>query len=504
MSQGAPPHPWADGSARRERPVGIVDIGSNSVRMVVYEGMRRTPLPMFNEKAVCALGQGLERTGRLNPEGVVMAFLAVGRFARLAREMGVEQLNILATAAVRDAEDGGAFVAELERRCGVNVRVLSGAQEAELAALGVLCSIPEARGLVADLGGGSLELVMVSEGTFGDFATMPLGVLRLSDASGGDRAVASDLVDRHILKLGWLGEARGKTLYAVGGAWRALARVCISQAAYPLQVLDNFTIAQADALQVASTIARPSRKSLEKVPGVSVKRLAYLPQAALVLERLLLAVRPERVVFSIYGMREGEVYKRRPPRIRREDPLISACLHMVQCAGRFAEHGEELMDWTSPLFADETPSQRRLRRAACVLGDVFWNEHPDYRAEQAFLRVLRLPFMGLDHRDRASLALAVYIRYKGDDAGDPARQARQLLDEEQFRRMNVLGLALRLGHTMSGGAPHLLRQTRLDPAPGHLVLTLRGRDPAFPPGVFERRLERLAAALGLRADIVRE
>ncbi|MEO5372923.1 MAG: Ppx/GppA family phosphatase [Alphaproteobacteria bacterium] len=495
--------PTGGDKGRSSRPVGIVDIGSNSVRLVVYDGMHRTPLPLFNEKAICGLGVGLERSGRLNPEGVVLTFVAVARFVRLAVSMGVERLDIVATAATRDAEDGAAFVAELERRCGARVRVLSGSEEAELAALGVLCSIPDADGLVADLGGGSLELIVVSDGMFSEHATLPLGVLRLADAAGGNREAAAAVINRHLTGLDWMRQARGKALYAVGGSWRALARLCIEQMKYPLHVLDNFAISRADAENLVGIIAQQSRKSLEKVAGVSSRRIPNLPVAALLLQRLLDLAEPERLVFSIYGMREGLFFKTMPARLRRQDPLISACQHMARCAGRFPEHGEELMGWMSPLFPNETHLQRRLRRAACLLGDVFWNEHPDYRAEQAFLRVLRLPFMGLDHRERAGLALAVYHRYRGDFGSDMVLQARQLLDDERNRRATAVGLALRLGHTISGGAPDLLRRSTLAVDRTRLVLSLAANEPAFAPGVFDRRFEKLASALGLTPVIQR-
>lgn len=485
-------------------PVAIVDIGSNSVRLVVYDGMHRTPLALVNEKAVCALGQGLERTGRLNAEGVVMAFVTVARFVALAKAMHVARLDVLATAAVRDAEDGKAFVAELERRCGIGVRVLTGGEEAELAALGVLCSVPDAQGLVADLGGGSLELVTVSEGVLGDSATLPLGVLRLADASQGSRDAAAGLIDKHLERLPWLATARGQALYAVGGAWRSLARICIDHMGYPLHVLDNFALARGDAERLIGTLSRLSRKTLDKMTGLSSKRAPYLPLAALVLSRLLQAAEPSRLVFSIYGMREGQFYKTMPPGVRRQDPLISACQHMARCAGRFGAHDEDLMAWMGPLFPDEDPGQKRLRRAACMLGDVFWNEHPDYRAEQAFLRTLRLPFMGLDHRDRAGLALAVYTRYKGADyASAPVQQARALLEEGRVRRLTAIGLALRLGHTMSGGASDLLRLTSLALESDRVVLRLPNGHPAFAAGVFDRRLDKLAQAMGRTAAILR-
>ncbi|KAF0109651.1 MAG: exopolyphosphatase / guanosine-5'-triphosphate 3'-diphosphate pyrophosphatase [Rhodospirillaceae bacterium] len=487
---------------RCNEPIGIIDTGSNSVRLVVYEGGQRMPLPLFNEKAVCALGQGLEKTGHLHPEGVALAFAAMARFVRLARFMGVDRLDVLATAAVRDAADGAPFVAELTRQCGVPVRVLHGAEEAELAGLGVLCATPAAHGVVADLGGGSLELVQVAGGAPGRSVTLPLGVLRLADAVEGDTPAVA-LIDRHLDALDWLKAGQGEALYAVGGAWRAIAHLCIHHTHYPLHILDNFTVSAAEGKTLLPIIGALGRKALAKAPGVSKKRLPCLPLAVGVLMRLLEIVQPARLVFSIHGMREGQFFKTLPPEVRREDPLIAACHHLLRCAERFPEHGDELMAWMVPLFPDEREPERRLRYAACLLGDAFWNEHPDYRAEQAFLKVLRAPFMGLEHRERVALALAVYHRYKGASGAAIIQPVLPLLDDATRRRTLCVGLALRLAHTLTGGTSGLLQQSRLFLEDRCLTLILPGDEPAFAPGFCERRLEKLAQAMGCRAVVVR-
>ena len=288
-----------------------------------------------------------------------------------------------------------------------------------------------------------------------------------------------------------------------GGAWRALAHLCIHQTAYPLHILDNFTLSAPEGKALLPIIGALGRKALEKAPGVSEKRLPCLPLATGVLMRLLDVVQSERLVFSIHGMREGQFFKTLPPEIRRQDPLIAACQHLLRCAGRFPEHGDELMVWMTPLFLDEREHERRLRCAACLLGDAFWNEHPDYRAEQAFLKVLRLPFMGLEHRDRVALALAVYYRYKGTHSAEIIQQVLPLLDDATRQRALCLGLALRLAHTLTGGTSGLLPQSRLFVEDRRLVLILPENEAAFVPGFCERRLEKLAQAIGYHAAIVR-
>ncbi|MBB4286629.1 Ppx/GppA family phosphatase [Roseospira goensis] len=481
-------------------PVGIVDIGSNSVRLVVYRGGARIPVPLFNEKAVCALGQGLGASGRLNPDGRALARAAVGRFVALGRAMGVSRLDVLATAAVRDAADGAAFAQELERDTGVRVQVLDGIEEAGRAAQGVQCAVPDAEGVVADLGGGSLDLVRIADHRFVDFASFPLGLLRLAEASdGGQPDLAERILDEALARQPWLAQAAGQTVYAVGGAWRALARVCMHRMGYPLHVLDNYTLSHTDARPLLDWVAATPVKQLAQVPRLSKKRAPMLPLAAVVLARLMVAVRPRRVVFSVYGVREGQFMQGLPADMQREDPLLASMTVMAREAGRFRQHGDEVADWMAPLFPAEPPELARLRLAACIIGDIFWNEHPDYRAEQAFHRVLRLPFMGLDHRDRAGLALAIYHRYTGDTDAALVGQAEALLDDPaRVRRTRIIGAALRLAHTLSGGAPGVLHRTRLDRTPGGtLTLTVPAGDPLFDPRFVERRLDKLARVLDL-------
>jgi exopolyphosphatase/guanosine-5'-triphosphate,3'-diphosphate pyrophosphatase len=278
----------------------------------------------------------------------------------------------------------------------------------------------------------------------------------------------------------------------------------LAQKGHPLHVLDNFSLERHESLRLIELISNQSRKSLEKIANLSKKRVPHLPVAALLLEKVIERTRPSRLIFSVYGMREGQFYKRLPPDVQWQDPLIASCSDMAQTAGRFPEHGEEMLEWMAVLFRNETESQGRLRYAACLLGDVFWNEHPDYRAEQAFLRVFRLPFMGLGHQDRAALALAIYARYEGDGDLPQAADARSLLSEEEQRRARIIGLALRLGHSVSGGVPGLLRTTRLFGDSSVLVLEVPAGDPAFVPDLSDRRYDRLAKTAGYERFEIRK
>ena len=457
---------------------------------------------MYNEKAQCALGRGMGETGLLSPEGVDCALKSISRFYGLAHAMGVETLDMVATAAVREATDGPAFAARIAEMLGHEIQVLSGEDEAKYAALGLLMGVPDADGVIGDLGGGSLDLVGLDKGKFGQSATFALGHLRLSEAAGGSPKKARSIVDEAMRDLDWLKKVKGRTLYAAGGSWRALARILIDQTGHPLHVVDNFAIKAETARDMLHLISDASRSSLEQSPGIPKKRIDTLPFAAAALEGMLSASKAKTVQFTGFGMREGVLLSVLPDALRHQDPLLSACKTMAERTGRFSLHGREIRDWMAPLFPGETKAQSRLHYVACLMSDIGWNEHPDYRAEHTFIRVLRIPYAGLTHSDRALLAITLYIRQNGNLDDALVQPYLGLLNEEQLSWIRITGLALRLAHTISGSAPGLLARTQIVVKDDKLVLSVAKEDrSALLSEAVERRLKTLGRALCVKAKV---
>ncbi len=480
----------------------VVDLGSNSVRLVVFEGGPRNPVAIFNERAVLRLGRGLETTGKLNEEGVAAALTVMHRYGAVARAMGADPMEVLATAAVRDASNGGAFVEGLrDRMPGVPIRILTGEQEASLSAAGVLCGIPQANGILADIGGGSLEVVRLSGGHAGAAQTLPLGVIRLADRATGDLVRARAIAEADLKTVPWLFQYPGRDLYLVGGAWRALARIHMAQTGYPLAIVHHYTIDSDEVRDLTGVIGSASRRMLERLPGAPRRRLDDLPYAAIVLRRVLRATAARRVVFSANGIREGWYMARLPPEVAALDPVLAASRDLGERHGRDPAMPASLAAWTRPLFPGETADAARLREAACLLSDIGSHDHPEYRAEQAYLRVLRQPGVALDHYGRAFLALAIAIRYEAEPASPMLAIARQLLDEATALRATILGHAMRLAYVLSAGTPTLLAGTALTLADGHLRLALQEGSGAFVGEGVTRRMERLAAAMGVAGEV---
>jgi exopolyphosphatase/guanosine-5'-triphosphate,3'-diphosphate pyrophosphatase len=488
------------GATRR----AVVDLGSNSVRLVIYEGEARNPVQIFNEKAVLRLARGMTQTGQLDPDAMQQAETVLRRYAAIVRAMGANPFEVLATSAVRDAENGPEFVRLIQERLPeMRINVLSGHEEALLSAEGVLCGIPGADGVLADLGGGSLELVRLDAGRVGEAATLPVGVIRLADRANGDLLKARAIVTAALEETPFIADAAGRDLYLSGGAFRALARIHIMQTGYPLNMVHHYTIGREEARDLAGVIGEAGRKLIERMPGVPRRRIEDLPYAALILRRLLRASGVNRVVFSANGLREGWFARMMPPEVRAEDPLLAAGRDLTRGILRDAELPPALVAWTNPLFPGETGAQRRLREAACWLSDIGSHEHPEYRAEQAFLRVLRQPGIGLDHHARAFLALTMALRYEAEPDSLFLAPARSLLDMHATRRAETLGVALRLAYTLSAGTPQLLMGTTLTIAPGRLILGLTEANGVFAGESVLRRLDRLAQMLGLEAETER-
>jgi len=491
--------------------IGIIDLGSNSLRLAVFDRHGAALFPLLNEKVMCGLARGLSTTGRLNREGKALALVNLRRFVALAQAIGVDEPAVLATAAVRDASDGRAFADKVARECNVPVAVIDGAEEARLSAAGVLAGIPEADGIVGDLGGGSVELVRIGPrvaGIAGDGArihrgiSLPLGPLRLAELDGNAKAVA-EAIDRVLAPAPAMRAEPGQSLYLVGGAARAIARLHMEHTHYPLHIIHHYTIARSEAEALFDIIGRLSRKSLERITTISRKRLEVVPLAALILRRLIAAIAPQRVVFSAYGLREGYASGPAPPAGRHPDPLIAACIKVSQTESRFPPEGDRLLGWTAPLFPNLSERARRLHQAACWLGDFAWLEHPDYRAQEAFTRSLRLPYAAITHPERVFVASVLHTRY-GGGADDPVREpTRALLDAQAVGQVRTLGLALRLAYALTGGRIDLLAQTWLGRDRGTLVLDVPATDGLFAGETVQRRLDALARSIGAAAMVRR-
>jgi exopolyphosphatase/guanosine-5'-triphosphate,3'-diphosphate pyrophosphatase len=490
----------AQGRLDYGQPVAVIDIGSNSVRLVIYEGLTRSPTPIFNEKVLAGLGREVQSTGLLAADAVEKAIGALKRFRMLCDRIEVGALWVLATAACRDAKNGKSFVAEAERICRTKVEIISGKREAELSALGVVCGFHRPDGLVGDLGGGSLELSEVHGHKVHTGITLPLGGLALQDVTEksikkAEKLVRKSLGDAKLLKAG-----ANRTFYAIGGTWRALARLHMWQTGYPLHVMHGYVIPAREAYDFAGLVHRVNAETLSQIEVVADARRPLLAYAAVVLEHLIDIARPKDIVISALGVREGLLYGMLNGDDRRKDPLIAAAQELNVLRSRAPAHGEELIAWTDRFMAstglDETAEERRLRHAACLLADIGWRAHPDYRGEQSLNIIANAAFVGIDHPGRVYLALAVFFRHVGLVDEELSPRIRELASTRSLDRARVLGAALRVAYLVSASTTGILQKTPMLVERGRVVLRFRNglRDLAG-ERVFVR-LRQLARLIG--------
>lgn len=486
-------------AAAEDAPVAIIDVGSNSVRMVVYRGRGRMPPVLFNEKTMCALGLGVAISGRLDPDAREMALKTLKRFALLAREMGCTDVSAVATAAIRQAADGAQFIEQVTARTGLRLDRISGEQEAEYSALGVLSGIPAADGVVGDLGGGSLELARVCRGSVFERVSIPIGSFVTGAAT--EQAIRSSLA-RALKPYGWLRDARDKSIYAVGGSWRALAHLDMHETSHPLPILHQYRLTPDRPLALGAIASRLDKRRVKLIPNVSERRLTAMPGAAVTLDTLLLLTGARDAIISAHGVREGLLFSRLSPEERAEDPLLAACRQEAGEESRFHSNGDRLMDWLDPLLSQgEDPRDRRLRHAACLLSDVAWRGHPDFRAERALDASLYGNWVGIDARERMMLGIALFVCYGGAPPAALLDMVAKLCTPDDLQIARVWGLALRLGQRLCGGAVQMLVRTGLLRDGRRLVLQLPEDYVDLFGEVVERRLEALAGALELQPSV---
>lgn len=465
----------SQGRLKDRRPLSIIDIGSNSIRLVVYEGLARSPTLLFNEKMLAGLGRGIVSTGKLDPEGVTRSMEEFRRFRALSEQAGAEKIYVLATAAAREAVNGPDFIHRAEEVLGTEIRVLTGREEAYFSALGVISGFHPADGVAGDLGGGSLELVDVRAEAIGDGITLPLGGLRLQDMSKGSLAQAARIARTELARAKLLNGGRGRTFYAVGGTWRNLARLHMNTTGYPLEVMHHYRMDPASLVPFLRQVARGDVEKIKGIEGVSKNRRSLLPYGAAVLNEIVSAMEPANVVVSALGVREGFLYSLLDDDERRSDPLISAAEELALLRARSVRHAHELTEWTRKSFVafglEETDEEARYRHAACLLADIGWRAHPEYRGRQSLNIIAHASFIGVDHPGRAFLALANLFRHDGVFNESFAPELKELATPRYLERARVLGAMMRVVYLLTASMPGVMPKLRWEDR-GNGVLAL--------------------------------
>jgi len=474
----------------------VIDIGSNTVRLVVYSGSERAPQIWLNEKVSARLGRDLSATGQLPEKAVDQALGALARYATILVDLGIEDVQTVATAAVREAGNGRDFLARV-RALGLRPRMLSGEEEAQGAAFGVIGAFPGAQGTVADLGGGSLELVMVEHGDCHDGVSLPLGTLRLPALRESDPDGFRKAIEKEMAKAGWAAAHPGP-LYMVGGTWRALAAVAMRHADHPLTDPHAFALEAESADRVAKEVARTDPAELAQIRGISSSRAAGLPDAAAMLRVMLAELQPDGLVFSSWGLREGLLFQRLDSATRALDPLLAGTAEFAEPRGGSSVVAQALVAWTAGLFAGEDADSARLRLAATTLALAAVHIEPHLRTPHAYAWAMEKRWVGLDPAGRARVAAAL-LAAGGKVAPPP--ELERLTSAELLHQAIGWGLAIRLGRRLAVGSSAALLASSLARDGDRLVLTMSPERAHLVSDKVLGELKNLAQWRGLESEV---
>lgn len=488
----------------RQAYLAVIDIGSNSVRLVVFSGRTRVPSPVFNEKLMCGLGADVGRTGKMGEDAIEMAMSTLRRFKALCEQMQVQEVRIVATAAVRDAKNGKKFVKRVRQETGFEINVIEGGEEGRLSALGVLSGQPDALGLVGDLGGGSLELARVQGGEVLKTLSLPLGPLRLISRFGNKpRRIRAHLREQ-FAAIDWLQEASGQNLYMVGGSWRNIAKLMMREKSNPLPILHGYACRRSELVNYCKRLSHLEPGNIPFGGSLPFRRLQVLPVAAIILQELLTAIQAKNGVLSSYGLREGLIFDALSPEDRREDPFLHICRVLAEERCRFAEHADVIFDWSRPLFkssSQQAPKRRQLHMAICLLGDIAWRGHPDFRAEKAVESILHGNFVGITHEERAYIAVALNQAYGAPIDAPHISHILTLLKINDILEARMMGAALRLAQRLSGGTVSALMVSQLRVTKSKLWLGVPSSYRDIANEVVEKRLSQLGQLMGRTSSI---
>ena len=429
----------------KHEPIGVIDIGSNSIRMVIYRRYGRYPLPLFNERVTVKLGEGLDQNEMLSPDKIALALSALRRFSHIMNAMSLERTIVVATAAVRRAKNAAVFTTPAEEIIGVPITVLSAQDEARLVTLGLTANMPHVSCLVADLGGGSLELVLVKEGQVQKSTSLNMG--HLSTRTESEIGTLLCAVD-------WLGDVAGATLYGIGGSFRALGSAYVKRSNYPLFLLHRLELNVPTVLDILTSLQGDE----PDLQGIPAGRRDSIGMAADIMAALIRRSGVSQLAISGTSIRDGLVADMDTGFSPKKDPLLSACKEIANHSQRFDGLNDVLIDCLSPIASLlDIPDPQRLLKAACLLSDISWNEPSELRGALATDRILALPIFSLSHKERAWLAKVVYHRYIGMKENKPTLPVfNRLLTPAESKGALALGVGLRFALIYCAGIPDYL------------------------------------------------
>jgi exopolyphosphatase/guanosine-5'-triphosphate,3'-diphosphate pyrophosphatase len=481
----------------------IIDLGSNSIRMLIYDNLLNSQIPIFNEKAICELGKNLDKTGKLDPKGSDFALSVLQRFKRILSNLKVKKFKIIGTAAIREATDSKLFVAKVKKILKKKVQVLTGIEEAENSALGVIIGFQRVNGVVVDLGGGSLEIARVEKNIIYEKISLPLGVLRLFNQPKRNKDKINSIISFYLNKIEWLRKGKTKNLYLCGGTWRTLLNAHIFKTNYPLSILHQYKLPAIEALKFSNRLSSVKLIKSEKLVGVTKSRTNYIPIGSYILSSLIKICDPSNILCSVSGVREGSLINKAYLNILKKDSLNRSVHFIALKKGDFGENYIKLYNFLKKIFPNKDENfPFRLLLPACSLSNFDWGLGTYQRAELVFHEVINSPILKLSHNDRIKLGLVSFWRHCSTKYY-PDLEFLKLLSNSEITACRRIGAALRFASSISVISSIFYEKIKIYVANEKtLILKVPKKYSQVISNQVQKRLKSLAEEMNLKQEIV--
>ncbi len=469
----------------------VIDIGSNAIRFVVYDGAERAPTPIYNEKASISLGKAVGEHGLIPQNLVAEATKALTRFAKLCEAMGVVHRITIATAAVRDAVNGQEFLSDA-RLIVPEIQLLTGDEEAAAGGHGILAEFPSANGIAADLGGGSLELIRLTNGILGDRISVPMGTMKLKAMESIPNALARLTKDVPTSL-----KDPAENIFLIGGAWRAMAKFDHILSDHPLPLIANHRIKRTRLAELHAKALND--ELLRSTKGIPQARLNTLGDAIALAHALADRFETDYLLVTTSGIREGVLFGQLEEETRRLNPVLESIRHETKSHWRFSGFGDALFYWIKPLHLTNSSRAETLLHATCCFADTAWAIQPDFRPVHAARLALDGMWHGLLPEERIQIAFATFIACGGKSGWPEALNA--YVSEEALKVARLWGLAIRLAKRLSAGVPDMLTKANIGQIERNVKLSYTDDEGSLHTASVERRLKALSQALDLDISI---
>ena len=446
--------------------IGIIDLGSNSARLVIVNLFEDGFFMVVDElKESVRLGHDMERDGFLKPQRVAETIKTLRMFKRLCDVSGVNRIIGVATEAVRKAKNQRSFLDEIQTSCGIKLRVLSAEEEAVLVYRGVINTMDIPKGVILEIGGGCTKIVYYNRRNMLRYATIPYGAVTLTDMFASEGLKPEEQVERieeffleKLNEIDWLGEIDPDAqMIGVGGSFRNLFKINKMVHKYPLDVVHNFNMDVETFYPVYDMIKVLDLDKKKKIKGLSAERADILPAALAVIKTFITRLNFNSFTFSGSGLREGIMFNQALPSTI-DKPILDVMNYSLTTLVKYyncdEKHVEHVVNLSVQLFKQlrvlhKFPRQYlKVLKVAAMLHDCGMRiKYYNHQRHSCYM-IMNSTLYGVTHREIVLAAFTACCHKKEDINAYSWNQYRDILQEDDIEIVKRLGVMLRIAESL--------------------------------------------------------